>query len=98
DSLIDLHHTFLSPRMPLVSKGTDASKESSGVGVNDMDDLSGNHIVLIMPFKGSVFEIDGLAMSGVIYLGRAGEDWTAIAQQRLEQWSEAACDTCVFND
>ncbi|KAG0337509.1 hypothetical protein BG005_004049, partial [Podila minutissima] len=34
---------------------------------------------------GSVFEIDGLAMSGVIYLGRAGEDWTAIAQQRLEQ-------------
>lgn len=86
--------------MPLASKGTDAPKESSGVGVNDIDDLSGNHIVLIMPFKGSVFEIDGLAMSSIIYLGRAEEDWTAIAQERLEQWSEAACDTCacVFND
>ena len=101
--LHSIHHMFLSPPTSLVSGATtifeEASKEEEEeASKDDISDIAGNHIVLIMPFGDHVFELDGLAASRIIYLGQVGQDWTAVAQQRLEQWSEAASVTRVHND
>ncbi|KAF9198979.1 hypothetical protein BGZ49_000073 [Haplosporangium sp. Z 27] len=56
----------------------------------------GNHVIIILPFEGNVWELDSL--SGPLYLGPELNDWTQTAQIRLEQWSEAASITKVHND
>jgi hypothetical protein len=59
---------------------------------------SPNHIVLILPFQGHVWELDPLDISGPLCLGLQGEDWSEIAQKRLEMWTTAAIYTKVHND
>ena len=76
-------------------------EESGDMDVDDdLDgsDETGNHIILIMPFGGHVFELNGYSTTCLLDLGVVEYDWTDIAQQRLEWWSEAARETRVHND
>lgn len=45
-----------------------------------------NHIVVILPFNGHVWEIDSYDQSGPLHLGCCGDDWTMIATTRLKMW------------
>ncbi|KAG0292418.1 hypothetical protein BGZ97_005604 [Linnemannia gamsii] len=71
----------------------------SSTGMDANPDTTGNHIVLIMPYMGHVYELDSHpAAHYCTYLGPEGTDWTIAAQVRLQQWSEAAHLTTVHND
>ncbi|KAG0044819.1 hypothetical protein BGZ89_005912 [Linnemannia elongata] len=71
----------------------------SSTSTDTSHDTTGNHIILIMPYKGNVFELDSdPAAVSPTYLGPSGTDWTITAQVRLQQWSEAAHLTTVHND
>ncbi|KAG0195844.1 hypothetical protein BGX28_000529 [Mortierella sp. GBA30] len=46
----------------------------------------GNHLILILPFAGHIWEVDSLEPSGPLWLGASLGDWTATALHRLEMW------------
>ncbi|KAI8595906.1 hypothetical protein EDD21DRAFT_448256 [Dissophora ornata] len=45
-----------------------------------------NHLVLILPFGGHVWEIDSYDTTGPLDLGLCAESWTAVAATRLLMW------------
>ncbi|KAF9342729.1 hypothetical protein BGX26_006975 [Mortierella sp. AD094] len=59
---------------------------------------SGNYVIMIMPHKGFVWELDSMDWSSPKRLGKIDDDWTDAAQARLEDWTQAAIKTRVCND
>ncbi|KAI7816626.1 hypothetical protein BC939DRAFT_218928 [Gamsiella multidivaricata] len=93
-----LHQHILRSVQPCTDKPTAIINGDNDNGCdNTLQTSSDNHIVLIMPYKGHVWEIDSL-QSDPVYLGLEGDDWTEVAQQRLESWTSAAYHTKVHND
>ncbi|KAF8967214.1 hypothetical protein BGZ46_000222 [Entomortierella lignicola] len=82
--LQEAHNRFLCSHVETIS---DDVQEIQNIG---------NHIIVILPFEGNIWELDSL--TGPLYLGPELNDWTQTAQTRLEQWSEAASITKVHND
>ncbi|KAF9955653.1 hypothetical protein BGZ72_003547 [Mortierella alpina] len=94
-SLRSLHHWLLS------NLETDQLHDEEGhddLEEYDSPQPSGNHMIVILPFAGYVWEIDSYHSESPLCLGAAGEDWTFVAQERLQKWSEAAIESRVNND
>ncbi|KAG0247548.1 hypothetical protein BG011_001317 [Mortierella polycephala] len=91
--LKSLHHYVLR-------EGYDAlGGNDQGISTLDDHPTEGNHVVLIMPFNGYVWEIDSAEDGdGVFCLGMEGTDWTGVAQKRLERWTFAAWRGQIHND
>ncbi|KAF9984184.1 hypothetical protein BGZ65_000854 [Modicella reniformis] len=65
----------------------------------DTEDPSfGNHLVVILPFNGFVWELDSLGFQGPLCLGPADGDWTAVAQRRLRLWTQTTLTTKIDVD
>ncbi|KAF9344466.1 hypothetical protein BGX34_005638 [Mortierella sp. NVP85] len=63
------------------------------------DDLSeGNHVVIVLPYNGFVWELDSLNDQRQTCLGAVGGDWKAVAQKRLGEWTKTASITGVAVD
>lgn len=85
DYLCSLHHYVLG------GKSSDDQQENSGViemevDVQETDDVR-NHLIVIMPWNGFVWELDSLE-EGDTCLGPVGGDWSHLAHQRLTQWDK----------
>ncbi|KAF9948813.1 hypothetical protein BGZ72_009337 [Mortierella alpina] len=94
-SLRSLHYWLLTDR------DTDDIHEKQGL--EDLEDYdsaqpSGNHMIVIMPFAGYVWEIDSYHSDSPLCLGAMGDDWKNKAQARLQMWTEAAIESRVCND
>lgn len=46
------------------------------------------HLIVILPFDGHVWEIDGLEAQGPLHLGACGHDLITTALPRLQEWSK----------
>ncbi|KAF9114251.1 hypothetical protein BGX27_011302, partial [Mortierella sp. AM989] len=79
--LQQVHNRFLCSDVDTIFEDVELSKHIE------------NHVIVILPFKGHVWELD--SFSGPLYLGPESNDWTQTAQIRLEQWSEAVSTTKV---
>ncbi|KAG0196601.1 hypothetical protein BGX28_009949 [Mortierella sp. GBA30] len=67
--------------------------------VSDDHSTEGNHVILIIPFNGYVWEIDSAEHGdGALCLGKEGTEWTDVAQRRLERWTHAAWKSQHHND
>ncbi|CAO3568601.1 unnamed protein product [Mortierella alpina] len=94
-SLRSLHYWLLSDR--------DTDELHKNQGLEDLEDYdsaqpSGNHMIVIMPFAGYVWEIDSYHSDSPLCLGDIKDDWRYIAQERLKMWTEAAIESRVCND
>ncbi|KAF9952544.1 hypothetical protein BGZ70_000577 [Mortierella alpina] len=79
-ALHTLHHSVLTWR-----EASD-TVENEGDGDDDDVDPSGNHLIVILPYQGRVWEIDSLDEQGPFLLGDTGANWTAVARDHLQQW------------
>ncbi|KAF9557889.1 hypothetical protein EC968_007403 [Mortierella alpina] len=94
-SLRSLHYWLLSDR------DTDQLHEEQGpedLEEYDSPQPSGNHMIVIMPFAGYVWEIDSYHQDSPLCLGDIKDDWRYIAHERLKMWTEAAVESRVCND
>ncbi|KAI9240543.1 MAG: hypothetical protein BYD32DRAFT_449376 [Podila humilis] len=69
------------------------SSENTGGGEG-----SPNHILLLLPYKNALWELDGQAEDGLRYIGPCGKKhWTSLAKKRADQWNEQ-CKAINSND
>ena len=57
-----------------------------------------NHVIVILPFGGHVWEIDSYCPEGPLDLGLCGESWTTVAATRLQMWHGTTAFTRVSVD
>ncbi|KAG0195940.1 hypothetical protein BGX28_000339, partial [Mortierella sp. GBA30] len=94
-TLRSLHHWLLTDRdtyQPDLEEGLDDN------GEYDEPQPSGNHMIVILPFAGHVWEIDSYHWNGPECLGEIEHDWTHVAQKRLQLWTQAAIESRICND
>ena len=73
DQIRVAHNSFAKPE-PFIN-------EESKLNIGDKEDVY--HFIAYIPFRGSVYEIDGLK-SGPIYIGDSGDNWLSVAKPAIE--------------
>ncbi|KAF9980438.1 hypothetical protein BGZ65_005096 [Modicella reniformis] len=95
DYLCSLHHIILADMNPA---NQDRPTQDGLPETNSDDSSQGNHIVVIIPWRDFVWELDSLDFGDPTCLGAAGPDWTVVAKARLRQWEQTTSTTKAMVD
>ncbi|KAF8960190.1 hypothetical protein BGZ46_001612 [Entomortierella lignicola] len=93
NDLYSMHHMMLTPSITNDTMEVDdlVKEDTPALSENELEDE--NHLILIFPYYGNVWEVDSLDETGPLNLGPCGDNWVDSALPRLVQWKNTVQKT-----